>query len=77
MPAVSKAQNAAMQAAAEGKSTLGISKDVGEEFAEAQTPGSVRKLPVRKNRRADKLRARGLISDRQHAKLSSSETDGE
>jgi hypothetical protein len=35
MPAVSKAQNAAMHAAAEGHSTLGIPKKVGKEFANA------------------------------------------
>ena len=47
MPAVSKAQNAAMHAAAEGKSTLGIPKSVGQEFTSGQAPGSVRRLPAR------------------------------
>lgn len=47
MPSVSKAQNAAMHAAAEGKSTLGIPQSVGREFSEAQAPGSVKKLPAR------------------------------
>lgn len=65
MPSVSKAQNAAMQAAASGKSTLGIPKAVGEEFTEAQAPGSVKKLPKRVN----KLRERGLISDKQAEKF--------
>ena len=35
MPAVSKAQNAAMHAAAAGHSTLGIPKKVGKEFSAA------------------------------------------
>lgn len=35
MPAVSKAQNAAMHAAASGHSTLGIPKKVGKEFSAA------------------------------------------
>lgn len=69
MPAVSKAQNAAMQAAAEGKSKIGIPQKVGEEFADAQAPRSVRDLPVRKTSRVAKLRARGLISDKQAEKL--------
>ena len=45
MPAVSEAPRRAMFAAAEGKSTLGIPKTVGKEFAEADTGG---KLPARK-----------------------------
>ena len=47
MPVVSKAQNAAMHAAAEGKSTLGIPKSVGAEFVADQAPGSVKRLPER------------------------------
>ncbi len=47
MPVVSKAQNAAMHAAAEGKSTLGIPQSVGQEFVSAQAPGSVKRLPQR------------------------------
>jgi hypothetical protein len=35
MPATSKRQFRAMQAAAHGKSTLGIPKKVGKEFADA------------------------------------------
>lgn len=46
MPAVSKAQNAAMHAAAQGKSTLGIPAAVGREFVGAQAPGSVKQLPL-------------------------------
>lgn len=47
MPSVSKAQNAAMWAAREGKSTLGIPASVGHDFTDAQSPGSVKKLPMR------------------------------
>lgn len=46
MPAVSKKQFRAMQAAAHGKSTVGIPKAVGKEFAEATK--SPKKLPERK-----------------------------
>lgn len=45
MPAVSEAQRKAMFAAAEGKSTLGIPKKVGAEFAAADKGG---KLPEKK-----------------------------
>jgi hypothetical protein len=41
----SQAQRGAMQAAAQGKSTLGIPKKVGKEFAKGDTGG---KLPKRK-----------------------------
>jgi hypothetical protein len=47
MPSVSEAQRKAMFAAAEGKSTLGIPKSVGKEFAAADTGG---KLPERKKK---------------------------
>lgn len=47
MPSVSKAQNAAMWAAREGKSTIGIPVSVGREFTDAQSPGSVKRLPPR------------------------------
>ncbi len=50
---VSQAQRAAMHAAAEGHSTLGIPKKVGKEFAEADPGG---KLPMRKRA---KVRRRG------------------
>lgn len=49
MPMKSKAQNAAMHAAAEGKSTLGIPKKVGKEFVKAQHGKSVKGLPVTKS----------------------------
>lgn len=45
MPVVSKAQNAAMHAAAEGKSTLGIPAKVGAEFVNASHDMKVGKLP--------------------------------
>ena len=45
MPPVSQKQRNAMFAAAEGKSTLGIPKSVGKEFA-ASDPGG--KLPKKK-----------------------------
>lgn len=45
MPPVSQAQRAAMHAAAEGKSTLGIPQSVGREFAQSDPGG---KLPERK-----------------------------
>ena len=44
MPPVSQAQRKAMWAAAEGKSTIGIPKKVGAEYAKADTGG---KLPAR------------------------------
>lgn len=73
MPVVSQAQNRAMQAAASGKSTLGIPKDVGEEFTADLGPGDVKALPKRVKKkppsRTDQLRAAGRISDRQAAKL--------
>lgn len=45
MPAKSKAQNAAMHAAAEGRSNLGIPKKVGKEFVAATHGKKVSKLP--------------------------------
>lgn len=42
MPPVSEAQRRAMEAAASGKSTLGIPKSVGKEYAAADPGG---KLP--------------------------------
>jgi hypothetical protein len=52
MPAVSKAQNAAMHAAAEGHSTLGIPKKVGKEFSAATH--KVKGLPEYVHRRKQK-----------------------
>ncbi len=47
MPARSKAQFAAMAAAAHGKSTLGIPKKVGEEYTKGQSPKG---LPKKKGK---------------------------
>ena len=75
MPVVSKAQNAAMHAAASGHSTLGIPKKVGQEFTADQTPGSVKSLPERVTPSRSKiLFKRGAISSRamkKHAKPAS------
>ena len=49
MPVVSKAQNAAMHAAAQGNSTLGIPKSVGQDFVNASHGESVSSLPQRAN----------------------------
>lgn len=64
MPVVSKAQNAAMHAAAEGKSTLGIPKKVGREFIKASHGMHVKKLPKHVRKRAKHMRSRGMISDK-------------
>lgn len=69
MPPVSQVQNRAMQAAASGNSTLGIPKKVGQEFTAGLGKGSVKKLPTRIGRKMAPLRARGLISDKEAAKL--------
>jgi hypothetical protein len=61
MPVVSKAQNAAMHAAEQGKSTLGIPQSVGAEFVADQKPGSVKKLPKRVKAPKSMVR-RGRIS---------------
>lgn len=63
MPVVSKAQNAAMHAAEEGHSTLGIPQSVGREFVAGQTPGSVKRLPERKAKpKKKKARTFGSLS---------------
>jgi len=49
MPSVSRAQQAAMHAAAAGKSTIGIPQSVGEEFAAADHARGSAKLPKRKS----------------------------
>ena len=51
MPSVSQAQRAAMGAASEGKSTLGIPKAVGKDFIDADKGG---KLPARARKRASR-----------------------
>lgn len=60
MPFKSKAQAAAMHAAAEGHSTLGIPKSVGKEFVSAGHGQKVKKLP----KHVKKLHKRGLISEK-------------
>ncbi len=47
MPSISRAQNAAMHAADEGKSTLGIPQSVGAEFVAADHGRKIGKLPER------------------------------
>lgn len=76
VPVVSKAQNSAMHAAAEGKSALGIPKKVGEEFTADQPKGSVKKLPARVGKKAKHLLSRGLISQKQHDKMVSDHGKG-
>ncbi|MGP0086075.1 MAG: hypothetical protein ACLP0B_21005 [Steroidobacteraceae bacterium] len=60
MPFKSKAQAAAMHAAAEGHSTLGIPKSVGKKFVEEGHGQKVKRLP----KHAKKLHKRGLISEK-------------
>lgn len=50
MPPVSQQQRKAMWAAAPGKSTLGIPKSVGKEFAAADKPGKLPKRVKQKKR---------------------------
>lgn len=50
MPMRSQAQRRAMYAAAEGKSTLGIPKSVGKEFAAADEPGKLPEKAKKKSR---------------------------
>ena len=51
MPVVSESQRRAMYAAAAGKSTLGIPKDVGKDFVAASPAG---KLPERAPKKKSK-----------------------
>jgi hypothetical protein len=71
MPIQSKAQQAAMYAAAAGKSTLGIPASVGKDFVQAgPAGGSFKKLPEKK-KQSDKMKdahRRGRISDKVMAK---------
>ena len=48
MPAESKKQFGAMQAAAHGKSTLDIPAKIGKEFVKATPKGAVKNLPKQK-----------------------------
>lgn len=64
----SKAQNAAMHAAAEGRSTIGIPKKVGTEFAKGAKGMKVKRLPKRVRKQARHAAKRGLISEKAMAK---------
>lgn len=50
MPVVSKAQNAAMHAAEQGESTIGIPPEVGKKFVAESHGQKVGKLPKHKGR---------------------------
>ena len=50
---VSKRQNAAMHAAKEGHSTLGIPQSVGAEFVKASHGQDIKKLPQRVAKKAE------------------------
>jgi hypothetical protein len=65
MPMESKAQNAAMHAAEEGRSTLGIPKSVGKKFVKASHGQKIKKLP----KHVKHAHKRGLISDKQMEKM--------
>jgi len=65
MPVKSQSQAAAMHAAAEGKSTLGIPKSVGKEFVKADHGRKIKKLP----KHVKHAHKRGLISDKQMRKM--------
>jgi len=47
MPMLSKSMNAAMHAAAEGKSNIGIPKSVGEKFVSHSHGQDIKSLPQR------------------------------
>ena len=61
---VSQAQNAAMHAAAEGRSTIGIPKKVGKEFAKGAHGKKLGKLPKHVRKTARGAMKRGLISEK-------------
>jgi hypothetical protein len=65
MPMVSKAQNGAMHAAEEGKSTLGIPASVGKKFVKASHGEKVKRLPMHVKHAVK----RGLVSEKQLAKM--------
>jgi hypothetical protein len=83
MPVVSKAQNAAMHAAKEGNSTLGIPQSVGEEFTAGQQPGALQGLPERVKKKAKKKsnkkpkrsQRNGQISERAAARMMSKKSE--
>lgn len=51
MPMKSKSQNRAMQAAAHGKSNIGIPKKVAKKFVSEQHGKSVKRLPEKKTKK--------------------------
>ena len=57
MPPVSEVQRRAMYAAAAGKSTLGISKKVGKEYAEADPGGKLPSVAPKRRGGIDKLKS--------------------
>lgn len=59
MPSVSQAQNRAMHAAAEGNSTLGIPKSVGQEFVSADQGSKVGALPEKADPKSKHPKRRG------------------
>jgi len=56
MPPVSEAQRRAMHAAAAGKSTIGIPKKVGKEFAEADPGGKLPSVAPKRRGGIDQLK---------------------
>jgi len=64
MPVVSQAQNAAMHAAAEGESTIGIPQSVGKKFVAESHGTKVKKLPKHVRKTAKKAMRRGMISEK-------------
>ncbi len=64
----SQAQNAAMHAAAEGRSTISIPKKVGAEFAKGARGKKIKGLPKHVRKTARKMARRGMISDSAMAK---------
>ena len=55
MPSVSRAQQKAMHAAAEGRGTLGIPTKVAKEFVAADHARGKKKLPARKRRQSHRF----------------------
>lgn len=64
MPVLSKAQNAAMHAAAEGESTLGIPQSVGRDFVNASHGVKVSKLPEKVGTPKRKAVAQAMLGTR-------------
>jgi hypothetical protein len=64
MPMESKAQNAAMHAAAEGESTIGIPEKVGKKFVAESHGQKVKRLPQHVRKKAKRAMKQGLISEK-------------